>query len=584
MVKENNIQFIFIMLLVLLFGCKKDEPFVYVPVDDDPIQIDISTNLARYSPGEQVVFTVDKVPVDIKIRIKHLNEIIHEENLISTTWIWSPPITDFKGYMAELYRTGDNTEEIVGTVAVDVSSNWTKFPRYGFLSKYGYLNESQIEGVIGNLKNYHINALQYYDWHNKHHSPLKMEGASPAASWVDIAGNTVYFETVNNYIQVAKSKNMASMFYNLLYGAWDDFAVDGISTEWMTFNDANHQNINKFYLPEGWESDILITNPGNQHWQNYIFQKTQLVYDFLDFDGWHVDQLGDFGTFYNYDGNRVLMDNEFKGFLNQLKTTFPEKRMVLNAVNQFGQEQILNTAVDFAYTEVWSPHEGFADLADIIRDNYSSSNGELKTVLAAYVNYNLANNPGVFNTPGVLLADAVIFAFGGVHLELGEHMLGKEYFPDDNLLINQDLKTKLLEYYDFLVAYQNLLRDGGVFNNPVVNSGDGKINLNNWPPMASKVSVVGKEWSDKQVIHLLNFTDAINLNWRDTNGEQHVPGLKEQMLIQVQFDKTVTNVWFASPDVKGGSTQSLDFSKNGNVLSFKVPELRYWSMIVIECG
>ena len=64
-----------------------------------------------------------------------------------------------------------------------------------------------------------------------------------------------------------------------------------------------------------------------------------------------------------------------------------------------------------------------------------------------------------FNTPGVLLTDAVIFALGGSHLELGDHMLCREYFPSTALQMNDVLKTAMIRYYDFMTAYQNLLRD-----------------------------------------------------------------------------------------------------------------------------
>ena len=54
------------------------------------------------------------------------------------------------------------------------------------------------------------------------------------------------------------------------------------------------------------------------------------------------------------------------------------------------------------------------------------------------MNYNRADNTGEFNTPGVLLTDAVMFALGGSHLELGDHMLCKEYFPNDNLEMDEE--------------------------------------------------------------------------------------------------------------------------------------------------
>jgi len=71
----------------------------------------------------------------------------------------------------------------------------------------------------------------------------------------------------------------------------------------------------------------------------------------------------------------------------------------------------------------------------------------------------------------------VIVAFGGDHLELGEHMLAQEYFPNENLAMRADLKDALVHYYDFLVAYQNLLRGGGAFDSPAVTSTNGSASI-----------------------------------------------------------------------------------------------------------
>ena len=48
------------------------------------------------------------------------------------------------------------------------------------------------------------------------------------------------------------------------------------------------------------------------------------------------------------------------------------------------------------------------------------------------MNYKLGGEGrGYFNAPGVLMANAAIHAWGGAHLELGEHMLTTEYFPNN---------------------------------------------------------------------------------------------------------------------------------------------------------
>src|SRR5690606_36339370 len=108
----------------------------------------------------------------------------------------------------------------------------------------------------------------------------------------------------------------------------------------------------------------------------------------------------------------------------------PDKKHALNAVDQFGQREILSSGMDFAYSEVWNRNQ-YADLAAVLQENATHSQGTVNSVLAAYMNYGATD--GNFNTPAVLLADAVIFAFGGAHLELGEHMLSSEYFPDASL-------------------------------------------------------------------------------------------------------------------------------------------------------
>jgi len=415
-VKSLVIKIFICLLTILVSTCRKIDTsgISYIPDEyGSRIQIAVKTDKAKYTQGEQVNFTVDKVLPAILIKYKYLNTVLFKQTLSGSTWSWLPPSNDYKGYMVELYQLIDGEEKFEGSVAVDVSSDWTKFPRYGFLSKFGDMSDTQMNKVIDNLKDYHINVLQYYDWFNKHHYPLKMDGNTPAKSWLDIAKRENYFNTVKNYIRLSKNKNIASMSYNLIYGAWEDFASDGVSKKWMLYNDTKHQDINKHDLDNNWAlSDILVLNPANTLWQDYIFQKTQNVYNYLDFDGWHLDQLGNRGEVYDYDGKLVSVDDSFAPFLEKLKHMFPNKKMVMNAVNQYGQKQILNRPVDFAYTEVWGGNDEFSDLATIIQDNNTLSSNSLNTVLAAYLDYNLANNPGIFNNSGVLLADAVIFAFG----------------------------------------------------------------------------------------------------------------------------------------------------------------------------
>ena len=314
-------------------------------------------------------------------------------------------------------------------------------------------------------------------------------------------------------------------------------------------------------------------------------QQNNDVYEVFDFDGYQIDQLGDRGTLYNYDGNAVNLASTFPAFIKAMIEAQPEKSLVMNAVSQYGQkDQIANSPVDFLYTEVWDKptSNGFSILSGVITDNDKWSNGK-KTVLAAYMNYKLGGEGrGYFNTPGVLMANAAIHAWGGAHLELGEHMLTTEYFPNSNLSMKGELKKAMVTYYDFITGYENLLRDGGEFYGATVSSMDGKMTINQWPPVRNQIATVGKRFDNRDVIHFLNYTNAVHLDWCDSNGTQAVPSLIESAQTKITVKGTVKSVWVASPDASFGVSRKLDFTQEGNEIKVTLPSLSYWTMLVVE--
>ncbi len=576
---------------IVCFSCDKNLdsgdnlPDVPVnPVTSSYRNITITTDKATYNPGDEVTFTIDNatLPATVKVRYKYLNKVLSEVDVTTSTWKWKTPATDSQGYIAEVFSTSNDTETIYSTIAVDVSSDWKKFPRYGFLSKFPQLSDMEINGVISNLNRYHINGLQFYDWHNKHHKPLPMNGSTPAVTWKDIINRDIYFSTVQKYINAAHSYNMKAMFYNLIYGAWDNAEADGVQKEWYIFTDNTHANRDFHPLSAPFLSNIYLLNPSNPAWQQYLEIENKKVYQFLDFDGFHMDQLGDRGARYTYDGTFLNLSSTFKPFIDAVKADEPQKDIVMNAVSQYGQKGIAESSVGFLYTEVWSPFDNYSDLSNLIQQNNTYSNNTKNTVLAAYMNYDLANKKGYFNTPSVLMTNAVIFAFGGAHLELGEHMLGKEYFPNNNLSMKDDLKSALVNYYDFLVAYQNLLRNGGAFNQVTLTSADNKMLIGNWPSSQGMVAIFGKKVENAQIIHLINFTNSATQNWRDNAGIQAEPVLIKDSKLVLTSDAAVKKIWLASPDVIGGASRSLNFVQTGNKISFVLPELKYWDMLVVE--
>ncbi|MFY9152096.1 MAG: glycoside hydrolase family 66 protein [Prolixibacteraceae bacterium] len=584
-------RILIVLVVIACFGCnKKDDSNITPPdIPANPAtpsysNITISTDKAAYNPDGEVTFTIDNaaLPAATKVRYKYLNSVISEAEVTGPGWKWETPATDYRGYIAEVYSTSNGTETIYSTIGIDVSSDWKKFPRYGFLSKFPQLSDTEINGVISNLNRYHINGLQFYDWHNKHHKPLPLIGTTPASAWKDIINRDIYFSTVQKYIASAHNYNMKAMFYNLIYGAWDNAEADGVQKEWYVYTDNTHANRDFHPLSAPFLSNIYLLDPSNPAWQQYLEIENRKVYQFLDFDGFHIDQLGDRGARYKYDGTFLNLSLTYRSFIDAVKADEPLKDIVMNAVAQYGQKGIAESSAGFLYTEVWSPFDSFSDLANLIQQNNTYSNNTKNSVLAAYMNYDLANNKGFFNTPSVLMTNAVIFAFGGAHLELGEHMLGKEYFPNSNLSMKDDLKSTLVNYYDFLVAYQNLLRNGGTFNQVTLTSSDNKMLIGTWPSSQGMVATFGKKVENTQVIHLINFTNSATQKWRDNAGIQTEPVLIKDAKLILTSDAAVKKIWMASPDVIGGASRSLNFVQTGNKVSFVLPELKYWDMLVVE--
>ena len=378
------------------------------------------------------------------------------------------------------------------------------------------------------------------------------------------------------------------MFYNLCFGALDDAVSDGVKEEWYIFKNTGRMDKDSHDLPSSWKSNIFLLNPANTEWQAYIAQKNDDVYANLDFDGYQIDQLGNRGDRYDYDGNKVNLPKGYASFIEAMKQKHPDKRLVMNAVSSYGASQIAGTGkVDFLYNEVWGDEAGFKDLHTIIKANDQYGNHALKTVFAAYMNYDKAgSSTGEFNTPGVLLTDAVIFALGGSHLELGDHMLCREYFPSTALQMNDVLKTAMIRYYDFMTAYQNLLRDKDTEAEISVslNCTDAarNLSLNAWPPQKSAITVYAKNVNGRQVIHLLNFLNADNLSWRDLNGTMPEPRLVSDVPLKMNVSGKVNKIWVASPDFHAGASQELSFEQKDGTVTFTLPLLKYWSMLVME--
>ena len=106
--------------------------------------------------------------------------------------------------------------------------------------------------------------------------------------------------------------------------------------------------------------------------------------------------------------------------------------------------------------------------------------------------------------------------------------------------------------------------------------------LEPWPGGVGRTVYQGKEVTGRQVIHLLNFTGVVTMNWRDDHGIQPYPELIHEMPLRLAVTRPVQRIWFATPDHRHGAAQQLEFAEENGEVVFTLPSLEYWSMVVVE--
>ena len=566
--------------------------------------VDVNTDKARYNPGDQVTTWVDMTNTtgqninngSVTLYYKHLGTLIGTGQVqtlnlnagasTSLSWQWTPPSTNYQGYSVEAWVRGSSNNDLDNVnTAVDVSSDWTKFPRYGFMATYPSQDSNTSNHEIWQLKNYHIDGLQFYDWQWKHHIPLLGSVSSPASSWNDIANRTNYRQTVLDYLNAAHGYNMLGFAYNAANAAYADYTNDGVSADWGVYNNNNCTGQDNWGLPSGWATSQLdLFDPSNSNWQNYIFNNEHNMFEAYRFDGWHVDQLV-VGNSYTCSGQSFDIYSTFPGFLNNARSSTGKRIIFNDSGNTALQAVAQQTNDDILYNE-WFGNKTYDNYKQDIDSAASLSSKSLVT--AAYMDTN--NKGTTFNTPGILLADAAIFAAGGDHIELGDglNMLSNDYFPSHPLSLSSDLQKQLQNYYDFMVAYEELLR-GGLTNtgNTVQLSTGGNSLATSTNSSPNTVYEFTKSGSGYDTINLINLLGESNNDGFDANGTYPTPNAQSNVAVKYYYGSgTVNSVSFASPDYQNGKTSIQNFStgsdSGGNYVTFMVPSLAYWDLIYIN--
>ncbi len=531
--------------------------------------LDLSPDKAFYHPGEPVALHVSAASgARVEATITHLTDAV--TTLTATLdrgaadLTWTPPALAPRGYGVDARLFDENGEALAtASTAFDVLEKWTQAPRYGFLSEFGPGRDNEAETMAWGAR-YHLNGLQFYDWQYRHDTLLP-----PTETFTDPLGRRLSLETVQRLIDAAHARNIAAMPYTAVYGASTSFYRE--HPDWALF----HWSKRPYEFGENFLV-IMDPTPGSP-WAEHLLGEFARVLTETDFDGIHLDQYGAPKVGRNAAGERVDLAEVFPAFIDETARVVRARHgdagaVIFNAVGNWPVDTVALAGQDAVYIEVWPPYRAFLDLHRLIAAAQTLGGGK-PVILAAYIPPDRAAN--------VRLADAIIFASGGYHLELGEPgaMLADPYFPKFGL-IDDATQAVMKRYYDFLVRYEEVLAPGtanapdraaALSINGVETGGRGP---------RDRVAVIARQGQGFETFSLVNLVGIDSGQWDTPLDEGPTPLI--DLSVRVQVGGPVARVWWASPDRENLEAQPLDFSRDGDSITFRLPRLAYWDMIVVE--
>lgn len=400
----------------------------------------VSVDKARYLPGDEVTLTIKLKDQanwtgTLNLEIYQLNELIASgtktvevtEGQGELQVKWKAPSRDFTGYLVKAWVTGDRENEIA-TAAIDVSSDWKRYPRYGYVSEFPNETKDQSEAKLKQLsQDYYLNGYQFYDWMWRHDvsvysktdengTPLKdeqgefiTEEINANTHYTDLLGRTLYPLSVKQQVEAAQKYGSAAMAYQMNYAARENYTEFGVSPEWGLYNKSaqfpldpanpeKDQNGFTFDV-NGKPTSLFLQDPGNTAWQAYITKQFNRSVNVFGFDGIHLDQWGasDNDFLYDYNGNKRYYSLDYDKLIGAVKDSLvannPKKSDVtLNMVGGNADYSAVTnpqTKTDFDYSEIWQDRNQYRDLQKVVEDTRGKDGGKAM-VIAGYMNYKQA--------------------------------------------------------------------------------------------------------------------------------------------------------------------------------------------------
>ena len=404
------------------------------------------TDKATHKPGTQAKITAEASgDGSVHFSVSHLGmEVASGDATVENgkaTWTYPTPSENNQGYLV----TATGADGTHAETAIDASTSWTRFPRMGFLSHFkptapegtdghttyeAFLFQKPQDYIDKLSRDYHINALQYYDWQYRHEQPVAT--GDLADKWPLWYRDTYASKkTITDYIQDAGNANMGSLAYSMAYAANDNYDTNTIKDEWRLRNDDGSYWVRDLGeqwwvpTPEGVDkpkNHQIMMNVNNNGWRNYITDQYKKQTDVFKFDGTHIDTLGQ-TVKKDAAGNSVDLTDGLTSLVNDTaaKTGTPTG---INLPDGAGTDKIGPSSASYIYTELWDHNETNQQVASYLQGARDKA-GNKPQIVAAYANNYDPTQPGrpsvpTQDGPRIEAESAQASVSGGAHILSGD--------------------------------------------------------------------------------------------------------------------------------------------------------------------
>ena len=371
------------------------------------------TDKSTHSPGSQATITAEASGGGtVHFSVSHLGaEIDSGDTTVENgkaTWTYTTPSENNQGYLV----TATGADDTHAETALDVSSSWTRFPRMGYVSHFkptapadittgtsyeSYLSLTPSEYIAKLSQDYHINALQYYDWQYRHEQPVAT--GDLADKWPLWYRDTYASKkTITDYIKDAKNANMGSLAYSMAYAANDNYDTNTIKDEWRLREDNGSYWVRD--LGEQWwvptpkgvnkpKSHQFMMNVNTQGWRDYITDQYVTQKDAFGFDGTHIDTLGQ-TVKKDASGNSVDLTDGLTALVNETASKTGTATGI-NLPDGASTDKIGPSSASYIYTELWDHNETNQQVASYLQGARDKSANKPQIVAAYANNYDPAS-------------------------------------------------------------------------------------------------------------------------------------------------------------------------------------------------